>query len=132
MLLKPWLGFVMGMGALLAASAHANFPSVPKETYKALNLEQSASPKELHEALVKRYKDPAQGAGRGTLAKYWEPVPYSMYMDPASFYKPPTSMKEVADRQECVKCHTDESPVWVNAWKKSSACQPGQDPEPEA
>src|SRR5690348_3201896 len=37
MLLKPWLrGFVVGMGALLAASAHANFPSVPKETYKAL------------------------------------------------------------------------------------------------
>ena len=70
--------------------------------------------------MTKRYKDPAQGAGRGTLAKYWEPVPYSMYMDPASFYKPPTSMKEVADRQECVKCHTDESPVWVNAWKKST------------
>ena len=124
MLLKPWLrGVLLGVGMggmLLAASAHANFPSVPKETYKALNLEQSASPKQLHEALVKRYKDPAQGAGRGTLAKYWEPVPYSMYMDPASFYKPPTSMKEVAERQECVKCHTDESPVWVNAWKKSS------------
>ena len=76
MLLKPWLrGFADGDGALLAASAHADFPSVPKETYKALNLEQSASPKQLHEALVKRYKDPAQGAGRGTLAKYWEPIP---------------------------------------------------------
>ena len=48
MLLKPWLrGFVMGMGGmLLAATAHADFPSVPKETYKALNLEQSASPKQ--------------------------------------------------------------------------------------
>ncbi|MEO8767972.1 MAG: multiheme c-type cytochrome [Nitrosospira sp.] len=110
----------LACGVLLAGSAYANFPSVPKETYKALNLEQSASPKELHEAITKRYKDPAQGAGRGTLAKYWEPVPYSMYMDPASFYKPPTSMKEVAGRQECVKCHTDESPVWVNAWKKST------------
>ncbi len=80
MLLKPWLrgvllGVGMGVGAMLSVSAHANFPSVPKETYKALNLEQSASPKQLHEALVKRYKDPAQGAGRGTLAKYWEPVP---------------------------------------------------------
>ena len=59
MLLKPWLrGVLVGLGgALLAASAHANFPSVPKETYKALNLEQSASPKQLHEALVKRYPD---------------------------------------------------------------------------
>ena len=97
----------LACSALLAASAYANFPSVPKETYKALNLEQSASPKELHEAITKRYKDPAQGAGRGTLAKYWEPVPYSMYMDPASFYKPPTSMNAVADRQECVHCNTD-------------------------
>ena len=87
-------------GALLAASSWANFPSVPKEMYKALNLEQTATPKELHDAVTKRYKDPAQGAGRGTLAQYWEPVPYSMYMDPASFYKPPTSMKEVAERRE--------------------------------
>ena len=121
MVAKLWLRFVLLVGgALLAASSYADFPSVPKETYKALSLEQSATPKQLHEALSKRYKDPAQGAGRGTLAQYWEPVPFSMYMDPASFYKPPTSMKEVASRQECVKCHTDESPVWVNAWKKSS------------
>ena len=98
MAFKPWLRVVtLACGALLSASAWANFPSVPKELYKALNLEQSASPKELHEAVVKRYKDPAQGAGRGTLAKYWEPIPMSMYFDPASFYKPPTSMKEVAD-----------------------------------
>jgi len=104
-----WLGVCnkaigLGVGVMLAAGAQANFPSVPKETYKALNLEQSASPKELHEAITKRYKDPAQGAGKGTLAQYWEPIPMSMYFDPASFYKPPTSMKEVADRQECVKC----------------------------
>lgn len=121
MLLKVWhKAITLACGVLMGASAWADFPSVPEETYKALNLERSASPKALHEALVKRYKDPAQGAGRGTLAKYWEPVPYSMYMDPASFYKPPTSMKEVADRQECVECHTDESPVWVTAWKNST------------
>lgn len=121
MLLKVWHKAIMlACGVLMGASAWADFPSVPEETYKALNLERSASPKALHEALVKRYKDPAQGAGRGTLAKYWEPVPYSMYMDPASFYKPPTSMKEVATRQECVECHTDESPVWVTAWKNST------------
>ena len=124
MLVKFWLGVwlkALGLGVDWRWRRGAGeFSERTQGDYKALNLEQSASPKQLHEALVKRYKDPAQGAGRGTLAKYWEPVPYSMYIDPASFYKPPTSMKEVADRQECVKCHTDESPVWVNAWKKSS------------
>ena len=108
MLMKPWLRLVtLACGVLFTGATWANFPSVPKETYKALKLEQSASPKELHSALVKRYKDPAQGAGRGTLAKYWEPIPMSMYFDPASYYKPPTSMKEVATREEWVKCHTD-------------------------
>ena len=86
---KLWLKLVLLVGGtMLAASSYANFPSVPKETYKALSLEQSATPKQLHDALSKRYKDPAQGAGRGTLAQYWEPIPFSMYMDPASFYKP--------------------------------------------
>jgi hydroxylamine dehydrogenase len=97
----------------------ADIPSVPKETYDALKLDRSAAPKQLHDALVKRYKDPAEGAGRGTHAKYWEPIPFSKYLDPLSFYKPPTSVKDVATRQECVKCHTDETPVWVNSWKKS-------------
>ena len=68
----------------------------------------------------KRYKDPAQGAGPGTMAQYWEPIPYGIYLDPATFYKPPTSNKDVASRKECVECHTDESPVWVQAWKRSS------------
>ena len=44
--------------SLLAAPVQANFPSVPKETYEALKLDRSASPKELYEALIKRYMDP--------------------------------------------------------------------------
>jgi hypothetical protein len=28
--------------------------------------------------------------------------------------------KDVVSRKECVECHTDESPVWVQAWKRSS------------
>ena len=36
----------------------------PDETYKALGLSKSASPKELYEALTKRYHDEAQGAGK--------------------------------------------------------------------
>ena len=116
-----WLRMILfACGALFVAMAHATFPSVPSETYKALNIDKSASPKELHEALTKRYLDPAQGAGKGSHAQYWEPIPMSMYFDPKSFYKSPTSPNEIAGRNDCVECHTDESPVWVDAWKKST------------
>ena len=87
---KFWLrcGLVV-CGVLLAGTAQADFPSVPKETYEALNLDRSASPKELHEALTKRYLDPGRGAGKGQYGQYWEPLPFSKYLDPLSFYKPP-------------------------------------------
>ncbi len=122
MVAKLWLRIIMlACSGLLVAAAQASIPSVPDETYEALKLNRgSVTPKQMHEALVKRYKDPAQGAGKGTMGKYWEPIPYSMYLDPATFYTPPTSMKEVASRKECVECHTDESPVWVQAWKRST------------
>jgi len=45
---------LLACGVLVAAQAQADFPSVPKETYEALKLDRSASPKELYEALVKR------------------------------------------------------------------------------
>ncbi|MDH5320380.1 MAG: hypothetical protein OEW14_18685, partial [Nitrospira sp.] len=106
--------------SLLAAPVQANFPSVPKETYEALKLDRSASPKELYEALIKRYMDPEQGVGKGKYGQYWQPISFSKYFDPHTFYKPPQAVKEVASRQECVKCHTDESPGWVVAWKKST------------
>jgi hydroxylamine dehydrogenase len=117
---KFWLrcGLVV-CGVLLTATAQANFPSVPQETYQALNLDRSASPKEFHEALTKRYLDPGRGAGKGQYGQYWEPLPFSKYLDPLTFYKPPTTVKDVATREQCVKCHTDESPGWVALWKKS-------------
>lgn len=117
-----WLkGLAIACGVMFAGALHANISTVPDETYKALNLDRSkATPKETYDALVKRYKDPEQGAGRGTMAEYWEPIPYGMYLDPNTFYKSPTSMKEVASRKECVECHSDESPVWVQAWKRST------------
>ena len=122
MVAKLWLRIVTVMlGGLLIGVAQANIPTVPNELYEALKLDrEKTSPKELYEAVVKRYKDPAQGAGPGTLAQYWEPIPYGIYLDPATFYKAPTSNKDVASRKECVECHTDESPVWVQAWKRSS------------
>jgi hydroxylamine dehydrogenase len=58
--------------------------------------------------------------GKGKYGQYWQPVSFSKYFDPHTFYKPPQAVKEVASRQECVKCHTDESPGWVVAWKKST------------
>ncbi|MEE9548086.1 MAG: hydroxylamine reductase, partial [Nitrosomonadaceae bacterium] len=90
MVTKLWLRMVvLACGALFAATAYANFPSVPDELYKALNIDRSASPKKLHEAVTKRYLDPAQGAGKGSHAQYWEPIPMSMYLDPTTFYKSP-------------------------------------------
>mgnify|MGYP002261127993 CR=1 FL=1 len=107
---------ILASGILLAGQAQADFPSVPKETYEALKLERSASPKELYEALVKRYLDPELSAGKGVFGQYWEPVTFSKYFDPKTFYKPPQAVKEVASREQCVKCHTDESPGWVAAF----------------
>ena len=121
MISKLWASCgLLACGVLLAGTAQAGFPSVPKETYEALKLDRSASPKQLHEALVKRYLDPAEGFGKGKYGQYWEPIPFSKYLDPASFYKPPTSVKDIATREQCVKCHTDESPGWVAMWKKST------------
>ena len=54
-------------GVFAAAQAQANFPTVPKETYEALKIERSASPKELYEALLKRYMDPNQN-GQGNMS----------------------------------------------------------------
>jgi len=117
---KLWVGCVLVLsGILLAGTAQADFPSVPKETYEALNLDRSASPKELYDALTKRWLDPGRGAGKGQFGQYWEPIPMSKYFDPMSFYKPPTSVKDIATREQCVKCHTDESPGWVTMWKRS-------------
>ena len=118
---KLWVRCVLVLsGIMLAGTAQADFPSVPKETYEALKLDRSASPKELHEALTKRFVDPGRGAGKGQYGQYWEPIPMSKYFDPMSFYKPPTSVKEIATREQCVKCHTDESPGWVAMWKRST------------
>ncbi|TXI16402.1 MAG: hydroxylamine reductase, partial [Nitrosomonas sp.] len=72
---KLWLRIgVLVVGMLLIGSVQSSsMPSVPDELFEALKIDRSkVTPKELHEALVKRYKDPEQGAGRGTLAQYWE------------------------------------------------------------
>ena len=91
----------------------------PDETYKALGLSKSASPKELFEALTKRYHDEAQGTGKGTLSKYWEPIPISKYLNPHTFYKPPQTIDVDAKREQCVECHQQTTPGWTHSWQKS-------------
>ncbi len=91
---KFWLRCgVVVCGVLLAATAQASFPSVPKETYDALKLDRSASHKEFHEALVKRYLDPAQGFGKGKFGDYWKPISMNKYFGLSSFYTPPKAVK---------------------------------------
>ncbi len=103
----------------MAGLAGEAVADIPNELYDALGVSKSAPPKDLYNALKKRYRDPEQGAGKGTLAKYWEPIPMSSYLDPLSFYKPPTSVKDVSTRSECISCHEKETPGAVVAWKKS-------------
>ncbi len=105
-------------GALMGATTQAR-SDVPNETYEALGLAKTASPKQLYDALVKRYSDEKEGAGKGSLSKFWEPIPISRYLDPRDFYKPPQTIDVDASRAQCVECHTQTSPGWVHSWQKS-------------
>ncbi|MCC2111499.1 MAG: hydroxylamine reductase [Hyphomicrobiales bacterium] len=112
------LGPLVAVIAAASISTAAN-ADIPKETFEALGINESASPKELYDALEKRYHDPAQGAGKGKFGELWEPTPMSKYFDPGTFYSPPTSVKDVADGPACIKCHSEETPGYVGGWKKS-------------
>ena len=108
-----------GAIALLGVSGPGARADIPDEPFKALNLDRSASPKDLYEALTKRYNDPAQGAGKGSFAEFWEPIPISKYLNPRDFYTPPDSVDVDATRAQCVECHTSITPGWVHSWQKS-------------
>src|SRR5690625_2986625 len=92
---------------------------IPQALYDALNVDKDASPKVLYEAITKRYYDPAQGHGEGKYAKYWSPLPFDEYLDPDSYYTPPSAPAKEATREECIECHKDETRGWVHAWKRS-------------
>ena len=115
---RIWIPIAALSGILLVAAGGAN-ADIPKETYEALGVSKSASPKELFNALEKRYHDPAQGAGKGKFADLWEPIPMSRYFDPGTFYTPPSTVKETNSREECVECHQEETAGWVRMWRKS-------------
>jgi hydroxylamine dehydrogenase len=55
----------LGFATFAAGVSGTAYADIPNELYKALGISESASPKELYEALEKRYHDPKQGAGKG-------------------------------------------------------------------
>ena len=115
----PALVLAVAAGAWTCVPNIGARAEVPAETYKELGLAKDASPKALYDALVKRYNDPAQGAGQGSLAEFWEPIAISKYLNPRDFYQPPQTIDADATRQQCVECHTQTSPGWVHSWQKS-------------
>jgi hydroxylamine dehydrogenase len=113
------MAFAVLIALALSAAASRVAAETPDETYKALGLDKSAPPNKLYDALVKRYNDPNQGAGKGSLSKFWEPIPISKYLDPRDFYTPPQSVEVDATRAQCVECHTQTTPGWTHSWQKS-------------
>ncbi len=103
---------------LMLAFAQPAAADIPDELYKALNLSKEASPKELYDALVKRYYDPKQGHGKGAFAEFWEPTSFTRYLEPNTLYVAPDMDFEVK-RTECVECHESVTPGWVHSWQKS-------------
>ena len=107
---------LVSMLVLAAVGARADiWDTVPDETLKALELQRSATPKQLYEALVTRYK---ANVTKGKLAKWWEPTAFDMYMAPGLFYKPPALDLQVT-REQCVQCHETATHGWVRSWSKS-------------
>lgn len=107
---------------ILLVLASVQFPavariwdSVPDEQIKALGLTRDSSPKELFDAVSKRYK---ANLTKGKFAKYWEPIPMDMYLAPTLFYKPP-DLNIDSTREQCVTCHTSVTHGWVKSWEKS-------------
>lgn len=110
---------VAAAALFLLGEAQSGRAAIPDELFAALGLSRNASPKELYDKLVERYRDPARGAGKGAFADLWEPIAISKYFDPATFYEPP-DVALVAKREECVTCHEKVNPGWVHSWAKSA------------
>lgn len=104
---------------LMIAFAQPAKADIPGELYEALGLESDVSPKDLYDALVKRYYDPEQGYGKGAFGDLWEPIPFTKYMNPHTFYEGP-DIDIVVERGECVECHETVTPGWVHSWQKSA------------
>jgi hydroxylamine dehydrogenase len=114
---RPIAAMLMLLSLLIFQGGTAR-ADIPDELYKALSIGKDATPQQLYDALVKRYYDPNQGAGKGKFGHLWEPIPMTKYFMPHLFYTPP-DVAITATRQDCVECHTSVTPGWVHSWKKS-------------
>ncbi len=113
-----WFAYVVGI-AMALTIASRTWADIPIETYDALGLEEGGDPAELFDALEWRYHDEEEGAGEGSQADYWDPIPFSRYLNPNSFYEPPVKGKG-SDRAGCVECHEKDTAGHVIAWKQSA------------
>ena len=106
--------------AVLSAFAFSNVlkADIPDETFEVLGLDRDGDPAELYDALEWRYHDSEEGAGEGSQADFWDPIPFSKYTNPTSFYEPPDKGKG-SGRQGCVECHEKDTPGHTMAWKQS-------------
>lgn len=112
-----WRAFAVLAILSLPFAGGAAQAEIPDELYQALGLSKDASPKELYDALEKRYHAEETGASKGAYADFWEPLPITQYLNPR-FYEPP-DMELSATREDCVECHKAATPGWVHAWGKS-------------
>lgn len=114
-------GLVVGLCLLVMVAAPVFskpvWDTVPKETLDRLGLKQDTSPKDLYQALAKRYR---ARLNKGPYAQMWEPTPIDAYLVPGLFYKPSANVPNVeVTRQQCVQCHASITPGWVHGWQKS-------------
>ena len=114
-----WFAMVLSLLAWIVPAQAAIPDSVPDETLQALKLDRNASPAQLFEALSKRVYSEKDGYGKGSHAKFWEPIPMSKYLAPSLFYKAPDGLDMVVRREDCVACHEKITAGHVSAWKKS-------------
>ena len=105
---------VFGM-ALIGCLEHLGYnpttADIPDETFEVLGVDRDGDPAELYDALEWRYHDPEEGAGEGSHADFWDPILFSKYTNPTSFYEPPDKGKG-SGRQGCVECHEKDTPFF--------------------
>jgi hypothetical protein len=91
---------------MLGLAANHEAAEAPDETYKAREFEKTAPPGKLHDALLKLYKGSAEGADKGSLSKFWEPIPISKYLAPVIFisrHGPWKSMRRASNASSAMR-----------------------------
>ncbi len=106
------------LGLLGGPALAQSWPTVPDELFEALEVAPDAPANVLYDAVVARYYDEAQGYGRGQFAELWEPIAFSVYMDP-SLYEGREHLDFETTAEDCVTCHEGVTPGWVHAWERS-------------